>query len=177
MANNEFRVVVGVDGSADARAAAEWAVREAIAHHGRLLVVHAWSLPAVIGGAGRLSPYPFETIEKSAQQLVAEEAGHLRELAPDLEVETRLEYGSPIEVLLEVATRTASWSGPEALGASSVSSSARSARRSSLGLHVPCWSSPRRPTSSRDQQGTWPQMDLVQLQPDDVERRVEANDG
>lgn len=104
MADTAFRVVVGVDGSPDARAAAEWAVREAIAHDGRLLVVHAWSLPAITGGAGAMSAYPFEAVEISAQQLLDDEATHIRELAPDLELEIRLQYGSPIEVLLELDT-------------------------------------------------------------------------
>jgi nucleotide-binding universal stress UspA family protein len=92
-------VVVGVDGSEDARTAAEWAVREATAHGVPLLLVHAWSLPAVTS-YGTQAAYPFEAIEKAAQELLTAEADHLRELAPDLDIETRLEYGSPIEVLL-----------------------------------------------------------------------------
>jgi nucleotide-binding universal stress UspA family protein len=104
MTSTEFKVVVGVDGSADARTAAEWAAREASAHDGVLLVVHAWSLPAVTSDSGPLSAIPFENIERSAQELLDAEATHLRDGAPDLRVETRLVYGSPIEVLMELST-------------------------------------------------------------------------
>lgn len=48
------RVVVGVDGSASATAALEWAGDEADRHHVQLVVVHAWSYPyseAAVGSA------------------------------------------------------------------------------------------------------------------------------
>jgi nucleotide-binding universal stress UspA family protein len=38
-------IVVGIDGSANAQSALEWAVGEARARHGRLRVVHSWSTP------------------------------------------------------------------------------------------------------------------------------------
>src|SRR4051812_44023953 len=91
-----FRIVVGVDGSPDARTAAEWAVDEALAHGGRLLLVHAWSLPPVAGGGAMVTVLPVEDLQQSAAQLLAVEAGHLREVAPGIEIETRLGYGSPI---------------------------------------------------------------------------------
>jgi nucleotide-binding universal stress UspA family protein len=97
------RIVVGVDGSADARTAAEWAVHEAVAHGGRLLLVHAWSLPAMAGGGATVSVLPIEDLQQSAAQLVAGDASDLREVAPEVEIDTRLEYGSPIPVLLELA--------------------------------------------------------------------------
>jgi len=100
MPENDFLVVVGVDGSADARTAATWAVRAAEAHGGRLLVVHAWSLPVIGGGAAQMSAVAFEPAEEAARQLLEQEVEHLRSLAPSLPIEGRLEYGSPIEVLL-----------------------------------------------------------------------------
>lgn len=48
----QHRIVVGVDGSPAAQAALNWAVREAVAVHSRLLVVTAWQLPI----AGRRWP-------------------------------------------------------------------------------------------------------------------------
>jgi nucleotide-binding universal stress UspA family protein len=98
-----FKVVVGIDGSADARTAADWAAREAAAHDGELLVVHAWSLPAVSSDLGPNSAIPFESVERSARELLQSETEHLRGHVPEVEVETRLVYGSPIEVLLELS--------------------------------------------------------------------------
>jgi nucleotide-binding universal stress UspA family protein len=98
-----FVVVVGVDGSKDARTAAEWALREATVHHGRLVVVHTWSLPVFESGPGMLSAISFEHVQRAAEQLLAEEAAHLRAVDSGPEIETRLAYGSPITVLLEMA--------------------------------------------------------------------------
>lgn len=98
-----FRVVVGVDGSADARHAAEWALREATLHGGELVVVHVWTIPAVVAGGEMLSVVPVDEFQRSAQKLLAQEAEHLRSRAADTPVEARLEYGSPIAVLPELA--------------------------------------------------------------------------
>lgn len=45
-----FRVVVGVDGSAESRMALEWAITEASLRQGRMLVVTAWEHPPVMAG-------------------------------------------------------------------------------------------------------------------------------
>jgi nucleotide-binding universal stress UspA family protein len=44
-----------------------------------------------------------DDFQRSAEQLLADEAEHLRSRASDTELETRLEYGSPIAVLIELA--------------------------------------------------------------------------
>lgn len=66
-------------------------------------MVHAWSLPAVAGGAEMLSASQVEDLQRSAEELLAGDASHLRQLESDIELETRLEYGSPIALLLELA--------------------------------------------------------------------------
>jgi nucleotide-binding universal stress UspA family protein len=97
-----FRVVVGVDGSEDARHAADWALHEATLHRGHLVVVHAWTVPALAAGQLPLT-VRVDDLQRSAEQLLAAEADRLRSLAPDAEVQTRLEFGSPIAVLIELA--------------------------------------------------------------------------
>lgn len=101
------RVVVGVDGSGDARTAAEWAVREAVAHGGRLVVLHAWSLPVLAGSPDMFVTIKLDDLRAAAEKLLAGEERHIRSLAADLgadlDIETRLEYGSPITALLDAA--------------------------------------------------------------------------
>jgi nucleotide-binding universal stress UspA family protein len=65
------RVVVGIDGSASARRALEWAVSEASVRKASLEVVHAWHLPYVDGypyGVGLAMPQVFE---EAARAIVA----------------------------------------------------------------------------------------------------------
>ncbi len=107
MAEEGVRIVVGVDGSADARAAAEWAAREAEAHHGQLLIVHTWSGPALAGGPEMGALLRDDALEQSAEELLDDEVRHLRGLAFGLELETRLEYGSPTAALLDLAADAA----------------------------------------------------------------------
>lgn len=100
-----FVVVVGVDGSADARTAAEMALGEARVHAGRLLVVHAWSIPAYAAGAEILATLRVDELQRSAEELLAQEAAHLGSVEPGLDIDTVLRYGSPINVLLDVASK------------------------------------------------------------------------
>jgi nucleotide-binding universal stress UspA family protein len=103
-ANHDFLVVVGVDGSDDARSAAELALREAVAHGGRLVVVHAWGMPPLAAGPEVLNAEVFEEVESSAQEVLAAELAHLRGLALDAPVDGHLAYGSAIPVLLDAST-------------------------------------------------------------------------
>jgi nucleotide-binding universal stress UspA family protein len=47
---DRFRIVVGVDGSAESRMALEWAVTEARLRHGQVRAVTAWEYPPVTAG-------------------------------------------------------------------------------------------------------------------------------
>ncbi len=97
-------VVVGVDGSDDARTAADWARREAEAHGGRLVVVHVWSVPAFAAGPEVLwDSIRVGDYQKAAEQLVADEADRLRASGTGCEIETRLGFGSPVTALLDAA--------------------------------------------------------------------------
>jgi nucleotide-binding universal stress UspA family protein len=91
-------VVVGVDGSADGRAALAWAAREATARGSGLRLVHAWSVPSTDGIVGR---HMVDALRAAAEQLVEDEAAHARHLAPDAPVTTRLEYGDPAVAIVQ----------------------------------------------------------------------------
>jgi nucleotide-binding universal stress UspA family protein len=63
------KIVVGVDGSEDARRALEWATSEARVHHAQLVVVHAWHVPADVYGA----PFAAGAADADAFRVTAEE--------------------------------------------------------------------------------------------------------
>jgi len=69
-------IVVGVDGSENAREALAWAIREAAAHGDRLRVVTTWHLPAVVYGAPGLAMPDTPTLEglEAAARDIAEAA-------------------------------------------------------------------------------------------------------
>jgi nucleotide-binding universal stress UspA family protein len=101
MTGTQMRVVVGVDGSVDARAAAEWAAREARVHGGTLVVVHAWSMPAAMSAIAPQPAFSYDQLEADAARVLAEEVAHLRAAEPGVTVEPLLRYGAPTEVLLD----------------------------------------------------------------------------
>lgn len=101
--DTQFVVVVGVDGSEDARTAAEWALREAAAHGGRLVVVHAWNLPALASASETLIAVPLQDLQQSAEELLEREVAHLRRFGSTPAIDTRLEYGSAVTALLAAA--------------------------------------------------------------------------
>jgi nucleotide-binding universal stress UspA family protein len=89
------RVVVGVDGSASAFGALEWAVAEADLHRVPLDVVHAWQYPySVIGRASAR-----EAMQVDAQLVLDEAVRFARERCLGTVTGT-LEEGSPTDVIL-----------------------------------------------------------------------------
>ncbi|MEW1636891.1 universal stress protein [Streptomyces sp. NPDC093801] len=93
MQNNH--VAVGVDGSAEGRAAARWAAREAVLRRVSLRLVHAvdWPLDPVLPGVGR------QDVDRWADQALTETAEELRRLHPLLEITTRCPQGRPAAAL------------------------------------------------------------------------------
>ena len=85
-------VVVGYDGSADARSAVTWAARTALALGARLRVVHAVGLLEHAGMGGR------RHVDGDVALKIAVDAG----LVPD-EVEWRVVDGDPCGALLRMA--------------------------------------------------------------------------
>lgn len=98
-------VVVGVDGSSASRDALTWAVDEARLHGAPLHIVHARQKPVhdpVFEGGFVLPP-----VDDGSQDVDVALAGArelVRDLAPDLAVETWFFHGPPASVLLDQAT-------------------------------------------------------------------------
>ena len=83
MADAAHRIVVGVDGSPQARRALDWAVAEARRTGDALLLVAAWMFPMALG-------YAFTTtvheVRQAAQDTVDRAVAHVAEVAPELAV-------------------------------------------------------------------------------------------
>lgn len=99
-------IVVGIDGSTNARRALEWAAGEARIRGARLVAVLAWDAPVATfssvalasGDAAQLD----ELAAEASQRLAAALAG-AEEALTGLEVESLVAEGSPAKILLEAA--------------------------------------------------------------------------
>ncbi|WP_225755693.1 universal stress protein [Actinotalea sp. Marseille-Q4924] len=83
-------VVVGVEGTESSHHALVWAARAALSRHAPLHVVHAVGLP-VVG----LETYWDDSVERSAKELVEQEAERARDAGPGLDVVTVVDQESP----------------------------------------------------------------------------------
>ncbi|MFE2064295.1 universal stress protein [Streptomyces sp. NPDC059467] len=98
-------VTAGLDGSAESRAAAEWAAREAELRGLPLKIVHVWEpVPDPMAQAPLLGP---ETHQHWTERIPRESAEGLRLRHPGIEVVGEQLSGNPGEVLAE-ASKTAS---------------------------------------------------------------------
>ncbi|MGW0758404.1 universal stress protein [Streptomyces sp. NPDC002814] len=94
-------VIVGLDGSPESRAAAEWAAREAKLRGLPLKVVHVWEpVPDPIAQAPLLGP---ETHAHWTERVPRESAEGLRLRHPGVEVVAEHRSGRPADVLSELA--------------------------------------------------------------------------
>lgn len=102
------RVVVGVDGSENARMAVRWAATEAGLRQMRLDLVSAWDIPiysyAFAGGvAGVQQGNLLEESKEHADRELATAKREARAEAAGVEIETIAAQGQPADVLLEAA--------------------------------------------------------------------------
>jgi nucleotide-binding universal stress UspA family protein len=97
-------IVVGVDGSEQSTAAVRWAAREAHRRHAPLRVVHAWVWPLyrVPLGPAPGAP-PGAGLRAAAESVLAAACSTAHTVARDLSVETSLEVGTAVPVLLRAA--------------------------------------------------------------------------
>ena len=97
-------IVVGVDGSEQSTAAVRWAAHEAHRRHTQLRVVHAWVWPLyrVPLGPAPGAP-PGAGLRAAAESVLAAAGGTAHAVAEDLPVETSLEVGNSVSVLLRAA--------------------------------------------------------------------------
>jgi nucleotide-binding universal stress UspA family protein len=96
------RVVVGVDGSENSRAALEWAAEQARKTGGDLVVVHAWTVPVMTYGTW-LVPYApaleaKRSFRESARAMVNGVLANAN--VEDLHVDVRLVEGHPGDALV-----------------------------------------------------------------------------
>ncbi|MEV0494120.1 universal stress protein [Streptomyces atratus] len=98
-------ITVGLDGSPESRAAAEWAAREARLRGVPLKLVHVWEpVPAPMAQAQLLG---VETQQHWSERIPRESAEGLRLRHPGVEVTTEQLSGRPGEVLTRVAQDSA----------------------------------------------------------------------
>jgi nucleotide-binding universal stress UspA family protein len=99
-------IVVGVDGSAGARAALEFAAREAALRQARLRIVCAWEIPPAVyagGFAPTLDQPTLDGFRDGAETIVNEATAAAKEMQPTIETEGKAVQGQPAEVLLQHA--------------------------------------------------------------------------
>ncbi|MEU8527537.1 MULTISPECIES: universal stress protein [Streptomyces] len=94
------RVVVGLDGSPSAQAAAMWAANEAVLRGSGLCLVHATDTDAA---SGLLSPAEEDRRRQAGRELLDRAAEAVAARHPDLVVVTELGTGSPVDVLRRAA--------------------------------------------------------------------------
>lgn len=105
-------VVVGVDGSASASHAVDWAARLAAAERRPLVLAHAAPAPAPAGtgwmeATGVDHRHVCRMIKEDARALLSEAEKPVREAYPDLEVHQVTRLGDPRETLLETSDEAA----------------------------------------------------------------------
>jgi nucleotide-binding universal stress UspA family protein len=103
-------IVVGVDGSAGAASALEFAAAEAALRNARLRVVSAWEIPAAAYGTGFAPSLDTETLEAfriRAQQVADDARAAVKSLQPSVDADAVAVEGRPAEVLLEEAENAA----------------------------------------------------------------------
>lgn len=107
MSDQSGRVVVGDDGSSQAKCAVRWAAREARRSGRGLTVLSVVDHGGSIGGPGGPAHWSPDPAAEHANRVVAEGAEHARAAAPGIDVTTRTAVGSAAGVLVD-ASRTAS---------------------------------------------------------------------
>jgi nucleotide-binding universal stress UspA family protein len=99
-------IVVGVDGSACARAAVQFAACEAALRKGRLRIVCAWEIPPAVYAGGFAPGLDQATLDgfRAGAEAVAEEAvAAAKQPQSGIACEGKAVQGQPAEVLLEEA--------------------------------------------------------------------------
>jgi len=96
-------IVVGVDGSAHAEAALEFALEEAALRGGPLRIVSAWELPSSFAVGGVYTPEVFDVFPQEAQIILSKALARAAELQPAVPVEGKVIEGPAAAALLEEA--------------------------------------------------------------------------
>lgn len=99
------RIVVGIDEGAQSALAVEWAAREAQAAGLPLVLVHGETdrYAAAVIDPGIVPAMELAVRQADPQRLVADTADFVHRIAPDIDIITRIEPGSPVGVLCRQA--------------------------------------------------------------------------
>jgi nucleotide-binding universal stress UspA family protein len=96
------RIVVGIDGSADARRALRWGLKEAAVHGAELQLVHAYPTPELVALPAVVTLPSDDELRKAAEDVIAEVLAG--EGGPgEIPVTTTVMAGGAASVLCEVA--------------------------------------------------------------------------
>ncbi|QCB97088.1 universal stress protein [Arthrobacter sp. PAMC25564] len=97
--SNGFRIVVGVDGSAQSQAALDWGVQEARLRQGQVLALATWHLPYVADAAGQA--WDYAAFEQDVQAVLAEELQRVAD--PAVQITGQVVEGNPAAALVEAS--------------------------------------------------------------------------
>ena len=95
------RIVVGVDGSEQSKAALRWAIEEARLRGAQVRAVYAWTLPHVAAGTGVLMVPALEELQRDGEEVL--EAAIAEVATAGVVVERAAVEGSAARVLVEAA--------------------------------------------------------------------------
>lgn len=91
--------MVGVDGSAQSRAALDWAVEEATLRKGQVLALAAWNFPYVSDALGQA--WDYEGFQSDAQAILEEELARVANRG--VKITGRVVQGNPASALVEAS--------------------------------------------------------------------------
>jgi len=97
--NGSFRIVVGVDGSDQSKAAMDWAIEESRLRNGDVQAVTAWSFPYVTDAMG--AAWDYEVFEKDAQGILEAELERVKDQG--VTVTGRVVEGNPASALIDAS--------------------------------------------------------------------------
>jgi nucleotide-binding universal stress UspA family protein len=99
-------IVVGIDGSAQAERAVDWALEECRVHGEELVLVHVWQFPPVglIPSPGDTPPDSFQDFTDLAGELLARVTDDVKRRASDVAVTSRVVEGHPAAALVDASS-------------------------------------------------------------------------
>ena len=97
--NGSFRIIVGVDGSDQSKAAMDWAIEESRRRKGEVPAVTAWSFPYVSDAMG--TAWDYEIFQKDAQAILEAELERVKDQG--VTVTGRIVEGNPASALIDAS--------------------------------------------------------------------------
>jgi nucleotide-binding universal stress UspA family protein len=103
---NQFDVVVGVDGSQESLLAVDWAAADAARRHRQLQIIHAYAWPVVYPPLGAHRTVALDkAVRLSAEQVVNAAVARARAVAPELSIRTAMPVQLATAALLAASER------------------------------------------------------------------------